>query len=149
MLQVPELRWDADPSTLHTLILIDVDVPPPAPVNSYLHYLVTNIPGTVLYSKNYIKTTTTTICKFRQRRLVGRRGPPVLAFVHLRAGPVGRRIKGGLDRDAQIPVAGLPAAKQPEDPIRERAGGVQSERPAGQVSGSGKVIVSMALWFPT
>ncbi len=46
MLQAPELSWEApDPTVLHTLIMVDVDVPPAGGVPHYLHYLVVNIPG--------------------------------------------------------------------------------------------------------
>ncbi len=46
MLQQPDLSWEPDsPSDLHTLIMIDVDIPPPAPTTSYLHMMVVNIPG--------------------------------------------------------------------------------------------------------
>ena len=40
------MDWNADPGTLYTLMLVDVDIFQPGnPVSNFFHYLATNIPG--------------------------------------------------------------------------------------------------------
>ena len=44
VLDIPSVRWRADPNSLYTLIIADLDIEGQATPN-YLHYLKTNIPG--------------------------------------------------------------------------------------------------------
>ncbi len=46
MLQFPHLDWEADPSALYTLMIVDMDIEQPGqPTTSFFHYLATNIQG--------------------------------------------------------------------------------------------------------
>lgn len=49
MLQQPSIEYDADPGSLYTVMVEDVDLntPPPdgGPSPSFMHLIVTNVPG--------------------------------------------------------------------------------------------------------
>ncbi len=50
VLQFPSLEWDADPSALYTVMIVDMDIERPGLITSFMHYLEVNVQGSECYS---------------------------------------------------------------------------------------------------